>query len=185
MNDSPFGHAHKHGDCYATWFIRRNATALAGKYGFNEDEADDIAQDLSLHLLRQWPQYEPAKGKVTTFIQNVVNGKICELLRDQRRLKRDYRSEIPFSEAAKAAEYGLLDGVRGQSDVSDQQRVELRLDCDDILATLPDDLREIAERLKEQCPLAVARELGISPTTLRRRMAELRERFAAAGYGDE
>ena len=184
MSDSPFGHKHKHGDCYATWYIKRKATRLAGKYGFDEDEGEDIAQELGLQLIRQWPLYDEAKGKVTTFIQNVVDGRICELLRDQRRAKRNHRRKIPLSKAGESAEHGKLDGLRGQPDVSDQDFVDLRVDCKGILALIPAELRTIAELLKDNCPEVVARELGISRTTLWRRITEIRAYFVAAGYGN-
>jgi RNA polymerase sigma factor (sigma-70 family) len=184
MSDSPFGIPHKRGDCYATWYIRRKAKELAGKYGFDDAQLEDIGQELALHLLRQWSLFESAKGGMTTFIQNVVDGMVCQLLRDQRRFKRDYRTEMSLSDAGAAAEYGLLDGARGQAELSVHEHMELQTDCADILAQLPDDLREIAERLKDQCPLEIARELGIPKTTLMRRIAELREHFKAAGYGE-
>lgn len=78
MSDSPFGRRHKHGDCYATWYIRRKAQALAGKYGLSRDDVDDIAQDLCLLLIKQWPQFDPTVGKATTFIQNVVDTRVDE-----------------------------------------------------------------------------------------------------------
>ena len=117
MSISPFGIKHRGGDCYATWYAQKKAAELAGKYGFAADEDEDLAQDLALHLLRQWPQYDPSKGKPTTFIQNVIDTKVCQLIRDQCDPKRDFRRLRSLSDVSDAAEYGLLDGVRGQPEV--------------------------------------------------------------------
>lgn len=184
MSDSPFGIKHKCGDCYATWYAQRKAAELAGKYGFAEDEDEDLAQDLTLHLLCQWPQYDSSKGKPTTFIQNVIDTEVCKRIRDQCDPKRDFRRHRSLSDVSDAAEYGLLDGVRGQPEVSDHDLVDLQSDLTDITARLPDELRQIAELLKTRCPHAVARELSIPESTVRYRIARLREHFEQAGYGD-
>lgn len=184
MSDSPFGIKHKRGDCYATWYTQRKAAELAGKYGFAEDEDEDLAQDLALHLLRQWPKYDPSKGKPTTFIQNVIDTKVCRLIRDQCDPKRDFRRHESLSDVEDDADYGLLDGVRGQPEVSDQDLVDLQSDVADVTASLPDELRQIAELLKSTHPNAIARQLDIPESTVRARITQLREHFERAGYGD-
>ena len=182
MPSSPFGHPHARSDCYATWYIRRQARRLAGKYGFAADEADDISQELSLHLLKQWPSYDETKGKPTTFIANVVDAKVRDMLRTQQ-------SQIPEVELTDSlmdeAEYGTLDGIRGQPAVSELEQIELRLDIEAILAGMPPDLRRIAELLQQMNISDAARTLGIPRSTLRDRLVAVRKHFAAAGYGDD
>ena len=184
MSNSPFGIRHRFGDCYATWYAQKKAAELAGKYGFAADEGEDLAQDFALHLLCQWPHYDPSKGKPTTFIQNVIDTEVCKLIRDQCDPKRDYRRHRSLSDVDEAAEYGLLDGVRGQPDVSDQELSDMQSDFAVITSQLPDDLQQIAELLKTKCPNAIAQELGIPESTVRYRIARLREHFEQAGYGD-
>lgn len=181
MSESPFAIKHNHGTSYATWYARRKAKKLAGKYGF---DGEDLAQEFALHLLRQWPQYDPSKGKPTTFIQNVVDAKVCELIREQIRPKRDYRRQRRLSVVAEAAEHGLLDGVRGQPEVSARELVEMKLDCESVLRELPSELQRTAELLQQMSPAAAARELGITEGALWKRMTRLREHFERAGYGD-
>lgn len=180
MSDSPFGHGHKRSNCFATWYIGRKSKSLAGKYGFDDDASDVISQDLTLHLIKIWPQYDPGLSQPITFIHEVVDRKIRELIRLQKRMKRDYRLEVPLTEET---EDGQLDGVRGQPAVSDHELVEIQIDCETILATLPEDLLEIAELLKELSPSEIARRLNISKSQVSRRMAKLRQHFEAAGYG--
>ena len=184
MSSSPFGIEHKLGDCYATWYTRKKAAEVAGKYGFAEDEDEDLAQDLILHLLHQWPNYDPARSKPTTFIQNVVDAKVCRLIRDQRDPKRDFRRLRSLSEVGDAAEFGKLDGVRGQPERSDQESFELQSDVADITSRLPEELRQVAELLRTKCIHAAALELGIPESTFRKRIDQLREYFQQAGYCD-
>jgi len=182
MPSSPFGHPHALSDCYATWYIDKKANELAGKYGFATDEAEDISQELTLHLLERWPCYDVAKGKVTTFIASVVDAKVCDLLRSQQRQQRNYQRTESLTEEA---EFGRLDGVRGQPSVNEFEQIDLQIDCEDVMAGLPDDLREIAELLKRMSLSAAARHLGIPKTTLWNRLAVLRRHFAAAGLGHD
>ena len=106
MSDSPFGHEHKRSNCFATWYIGRKAKSLAGKYGFDDDASDVIFQDLTLHLIKIWPQYDPGLSQPITFIHEVVDRKIRELIRLQKRMKRDYRLEVPLTEASDPASCG-------------------------------------------------------------------------------
>ena len=182
MSDTPFGIKHKCSDCYTTWYIQKKAAELAGKYGFAPDEDEDLAQELILHLLTKWSKYDPAKGKPTTFIQNVIDTKVCELIREQSDPKRDFRRICSISDVRDAAEYGLLDGVRGQPEMSDQELVDLQIDIAEITARFPQELKQIAELLKTKCPNAIAQELGIPESTVRNRIEQIREHFERAGY---
>lgn len=182
MPSSPFGHPHALSDCYATWYINKKAVELAGTSGFAADEAEDISQGLTLHLLERWPSFNQAKGKATTFIVNLVDAKIVDLVRSRQCLHCDHQRTKALTAEA---EFGRLDGVRGQPDVSEFERIDLRLDCDEALAKLPDDLRELAELLKQMTLTEAARHLGVPTTTLSYRLAKLRRRFAAAGFGHD
>ena len=180
MPSSPFGHPHALSDCYATWYISKKADELAGTSGFAPDEADDISQELTLHLLERWSSFDDAKGKVTTFIANLVDAKVVDLVRSRQCLHCDYQRNEALTEDA---EFGLLDGIRGQPEVSDFERIDLRIDCDKVLAGLPGDLQELAELLKQMTLTEAARHLGVPTTTLSYRLGKLRRHFATAGFG--
>lgn len=182
MPSSPFEHPHALSDCYATWYIDKKANELAGKYGFAADEAEDIRQELTLHLMERWSLFDKAKGKVTTFIANLVDAKVVDLMRSRQCLHCDYQRNEALTEDA---EFGLLDGVRGQPELSDFERIDLRIDCDKVLAGLPDDLQELAGLLKQLTLTEAARHLGVATTTLSYRLGKLRRHFAAAGFGHD
>ena len=64
-----------------------------------------------------------------------------------------------------------------------QEQVELRLDVQEALERLPEDLRPIAERLQHHSIAEVARELGMPRTTLYELIARIRRRFQRLGLG--
>jgi hypothetical protein len=105
--DSPFDKKHGYGTCYATWYARRKAKELEGNYGF---DGEDLVQEFARHLPCQWPQCDPSKGKPTTLIQNVVDTKVTELIRNRCRQRRDFRRERSLSRAADKLDHGKLDG---------------------------------------------------------------------------
>ena len=51
------------------------------------------------------------------------------------------------------------------------------MDLDELLQSLPEDLREMCDRLKNDSISQVARELGIPRSTLRDRVCKIRRRF--------
>lgn len=181
MPSSPFGHPHARSKCYANWFIRLQAWKLAGKYGFAVHETEDIRQELTLHLLKQWPNYDETKSEPTTFIAAVINAKVRDMLRVQRAQLREEPLDDFLEEEL---DEGILDGIRGQPDVSDFDRIDLRLDFETVMARLPPDLRQIAELLQEMSVTDAAHTLGLPRSTLRDQLPAIRAHFIAAGYGD-
>ena len=53
MPSSPFGHPHKKGKCYATWYAKKKARELVGHFGFTSSDQDDIEQSLLLSLMER------------------------------------------------------------------------------------------------------------------------------------
>jgi DNA-directed RNA polymerase specialized sigma24 family protein len=49
------------------------------------------------------------------------------------------------------------------------------------IASLPEPLKDLAERLKHQTISEISRDLGISRSTLNHRLVRLRQRFEAMG----
>jgi RNA polymerase sigma-70 factor (ECF subfamily) len=61
--------------------------------------------------------------------------------------------------------------------------MENRLDMERLLASLPDEHRQLCEQLKEHTMAESARILGLPRSTLYGRLNLIRECFAGGGYG--
>jgi hypothetical protein len=68
------------------------------------------------------------------------------------------------------------------SALSSWEREELRIDVAKVISSLPDKLAGIARLLMSVSAIEAGRQLGIPRATLYRRIADIREAFAAAGF---
>ncbi len=188
-------------DGYAKEVIRHKAWQLIGKYGFTLSDFDDLQQEMTLDLLRRLDNYDPDKAALSTFVARIVDRKISNLIRHQRQVKRDYRQQVCPLDAqiddGDGRQRGLdevlsqdaYDSEVGRHVGPEAERLDLRLDLTQVLDELPDDLRDLVIRLQVRTVAEIARELGVSRSTLYQNgIARLRKIFEDNGlreYLDE
>ncbi len=188
-------------DGYAKEVIRHKAWQLIGKYGFTVSDFDDLQQDMMLDLLRRLGQYDPQKAALTTFVARIIDRKISNLIRHQRQEKRDYRRRVSPLDAQVEDRDGqqrhleevlsqdVYDEDAGRHGRPEAERRDLQLDLALVLEELPDDLRDLAGRLQTRTVAEIARELGVSRSTLYQKgISRLRKIFQDNGlreYLDE
>lgn len=184
----PHDKKHRDLDPVAQDIIRRKARKLMRRGGFSSSDLPDLEQDLSLHLLQRMPAFDPRRGDWTAFVAAVVTAWGTNLLRTRYAAKRDYRRTLPlFALTKPSAEENNTQEERpneyahearlGQQRLSDQEQRELKMDVQQALQRLPEDLRPIAERLQHITIAELARELGVPRTTLYESIERIRRRF--------
>ncbi|RIK77251.1 MAG: hypothetical protein DCC68_17695 [Planctomycetota bacterium] len=172
--------------------IRRKATQLAYRREFGDMGRDDIEQEIRLYILAKADKYDPASGCWEAFARGLVKRFVATLVRRQSAAKggrliphaslnADVQTDEGPIEAARLVGQWHRDAVRGLERLSLEEQRLLAADVDAVIASLTPEDRDLCERLKAQSLTDAARDLGISRTTLRRRLTDLRERFAAAG----
>lgn len=116
----------------------------------------------------------------------------ANILRNKQAAKRDHRrisslnvtiniDDDETAELAQAISQRELNARRGCHPRSDEELAHHAQDMAEVMATLPDELRELAERLKTQNVSEVARDIGIPRTTLHESVRHLRRRFESTG----
>ena len=80
-------------DDAALRIIRIKAWKLAQSAGFTPDEKEDIEQELTLHLLRQLPKFDPQRGSRRAFISHVLERRVINLVEHKAAEKRDWKRE--------------------------------------------------------------------------------------------
>ncbi len=179
---------------YAIETINHKARQLVGKAGYTRNDVEDIKQDLIADLLERLPKFDPAKATYNTFVARVIERKISNLLRDRRAEVRDHRREVcSLNEEIDTGEDEFKQRVTtisqddqelrlGRYRQRAEERNDLKLDIQQVLAGLPVDLRRAAELLQAHSVAQAAREMGVPHATFYDNYVKrLREIFAAEG----
>ena len=73
---------------FAMRTARIKAEQLHRRPEFSDCDAEDIGQELLMYLIQKADSYDPARAKLNTFINRVINSGVRELLRSKKRHKR-------------------------------------------------------------------------------------------------
>ncbi|MCX7425062.1 MAG: sigma-70 family RNA polymerase sigma factor [Planctomycetia bacterium] len=179
-------------DRFTRGIIRRKINQLIGRAGFMWQDRDELEQDLVLRVLQSLPSFDPDQAHRNKFITAVVERYVANILRNKRAEKRDHRrisslnvmvtiSEDEATELAETISHRELNSRRNRHPRCDEELSQLTQDVAEVMAKLPDELRDLAERLKAQNISEIARETGIPRTTLYESVRRLRRRFESAG----
>ncbi len=182
-------------DAFCRTIVSRKARQLVRRAGFSAADLDDIKQDIYLRILQSWPKYQPDHSHRNRFITAVVERYAANLLRNRGAGKRDDREtsslsmslEIP-SEGAKELSDTIsdheLDSRLGRKRRDHVELAGLRSDIRQLIAELPEQWQAMLELRKTLTQTQVCRQLGVSRSTLRNWMQQIRERFEEAGIRD-
>ncbi|MEL7499060.1 MAG: hypothetical protein AAFN77_15745 [Planctomycetota bacterium] len=167
--------------------IRRKVDVLIGRAGFTDTDRHSLRQELTIRLMQSLCRFDPKKAHRKTFSTTVVERSVAKILRFQRAEKRncqrvqslnvrvrDRDGYVELGEMIGAAEY---DARRGRSTPCPNRQVELEHDLKSVIASLPAELRELAELLKDNSLTQIAKQMNVSKRRLRTLISELREVF--------
>ncbi len=182
-------------DRFTRGIVRRKVSQIIGRVGFTNQDRSDLEHELILRVLQSLPSFDPGQAHRNVFTTTVVERFVANILRDKQASKRDHRrisslnvminitNEGP-TELAQTIGQRELDARRNVRPRSDEDLSQLARDLADIIATLPADLRDLAERLKSQTVSEIARDKGVPRTTVNHWVHRLRQRFEQARLRD-
>jgi RNA polymerase sigma-70 factor (ECF subfamily) len=182
-------------DPYAARLIRIKARQLIGKAGLTSNDREDLEQELMIDLLQRMRRFNPARAKKTTFMARIVERHIATILEARHAQCRDWRlcrvSLNTPHENDKGDTRELIDRVDSEGslytcepETRESAAGNLRMDIERVLDTLPEDLRDLCERLRQSNMAEIARETGVARTTLYDKLTRIREAFRQAGLDD-
>ena len=177
---------------FANGIIRRKVGQLIGRYGFKEQDREQLEQELTLRLLNSLRSFDPKQSHRNAFVTTIVERNVATIIRDRQAEKRDDRNVSSLNVTCRNGEFGPVelaqligqsevDAQRGRQTRTHEQVVDLGNDIADIVARLPADLRDLAEQLKTKSLVQIARETGVTRASLRKHFDQLREIFEKAG----
>lgn len=150
---------------FACKLVRCKARQIA-----RPSDREDVEQELLLEIVVRWPCFDPRKANREAFVEQIVRNKICKMLRDRRRLKRDTRREVPFDARVHAV---------AQSDAAIESLC-LRIDVGSVLPNMPQHLRDACDELRRESLAAAARRIGMPWSTLAHHLDQVRAAFRRA-----
>jgi RNA polymerase sigma-70 factor (ECF subfamily) len=177
---------------YAVNLIQVKACQLIDHPGFCRADREDIEQELMLDLLTRLPKYDPGIAERTTFISRIVNRRVASIIAARKAGNRDWRMnsfslnsndpacEEPTERQERISEGEYLMRVGLISRPPEDQR-DLVMDMARAFEFLPENFRDLCERLKTQTVSEIALELGIPRSTIYEAIQKVRDIFEAAG----
>jgi RNA polymerase sigma factor (sigma-70 family) len=166
--------------------IRRTARQMVGRVGFTAQDRQDLEQELLLRLLQSIAQFDPAQSHFNAYATAVINRQVAMILRQRRAKKRGTRP-LQSLDALCGTDHSHFEPPEGSrpgdqtAPLGAEGRLDLALDLEALLPSLPPDLRDLASRLMVGSASQVARDLSIARTSMLRQVEHLRRRFEAAG----
>lgn len=168
--------------------VQRKIRQMIGRHGFTRQDWDDLEQELLTRLWQGLRSFDPSVAHRNAFVTAIVERSVATILRDASAEKRDRRRITSLQERTSATEEGsaeLSESIsrreynnrRCRDPRDDEDLALLTSDVSTAIASLPEDLRDLAERLKTQSISAIARDLGIPRTTLNDAVRRLRRCF--------
>ena len=154
---------------------------------YTDEDREDAAQELLVHLWARSSSYVPGRGHVNALERAIIRNKFASLIEHRQAMKRggderhlSLNQEVGYEEKRPIERGDLLDqdaSLRrlGRARRSFVDEADLRMAVEEFLSKLPPKLRALAEKLLEDLPTHVAEEAGIPWGTLFDRIAKMRK----------
>lgn len=146
------------------------------RFGLKRHDLEDAIQDVILDLLEFSPDPEKANGaSETTILVTVIDRRLNKWLRSQKR----YQDMVDRCGNMLPAD----DELTTESDI---ETSDVGIDVAALLADLPEFEQQVGQLLSEgENATSIARVLGVKRPVVCEAMEFIRDRFLAAGLGDE
>jgi RNA polymerase sigma-70 factor (ECF subfamily) len=173
--------------------IRFKASRMVGKYGFTEDDFDDLRQELMQDVLERLPKFDSDRANIKIFISAVIDNRLASLIKSEGAQCRDYHcverslDEPAPGEDAEWTTFGESISEEearshlGRAGRNDHERADLAIDVTMVLSQLDEADRQLCIELQVKSPLDISREKGVRRSGIYERIAEIRKKFVQAG----
>jgi RNA polymerase sigma factor (sigma-70 family) len=182
---------------YAKSQVRFRAKQLCRRPGFRSSDREDVEQEIWLYLLSRAADFDPHRASLNTFIDRMVRCGAAQIARKRQRQIRATDVDALSLETTMISSPDGEDSLRslvtkddvlrrrGTSAPDEFEVVDEQEALDTVVATMPPELRRIAELLKHHSPRAVAHQLGMSQRAVSNAMEKILDCFDKAGVNLE
>ena len=185
---------------FAMKTARIKAEQLHRRPEFSDCDAEDIAQELLMYLIQKADCFDPARSKVNTFINRVINSGVRELLRSRKRHKRhpiedgvqmqSFETPVDTVDETFATLGGEIcdedQGRRNQSPYSDPFDAIDEADALEVaMQKMPTELRRVCEYLRCHSMSSTMEKFGLPRrrfNTVRAEIAKHLKKYGVANF---
>jgi RNA polymerase sigma-70 factor (ECF subfamily) len=179
-------------DRFTHGIVRRKVKQLIGRAGFTQQDREDLEQELLLRVLQSLPSFDPKQAHRNKFVTAVVERHVATILRNKRAEKRNDQLVASINVTVEVEGLGAVELAQtvsedelaarlGRKRRSAEDLANLALDIAAVIAAMPKEWQELAERRKTQSMQEISDALGIPRTTLNETMQLITGRFKRAG----
>jgi RNA polymerase sigma-70 factor, ECF subfamily len=170
-------------DRFCDSYIRNRAGFVCSVAHLPAYEAEDLEQELRLHLIRQMRLHDPRRGRWTTFAKTVIQRKAAALLQKATAQRRTRFLEVGSLDEAYSQDPIDNDSFDLQSYLAltsslhknPEAETNLRVDLGRALGRMRPEQRDLARALMVERVSEVSKRTGIPRSTLYDRISEMRE----------
>ena len=180
----PQAHAHARDfnplDDYILARIQFRVDQLVTRYGFREDEAEDLRHDFIVAVLESVPDFDPDKASWRTYVRHILKKTAVDQIRRREVQQRYFAPTGGTFEhlvGEEAEQFEPERRRRAGSNRLEHEQLDLASDLEQAMATLPPRARQVAQLLKTDSVAEIAAKLGVSRATVHRDMQKIREAF--------
>ncbi len=167
-------------DEYVMDQTRIRARDLAEKSNLPSDACEDIQQEMTIALLKARKRFNPAKAGMHTFACHVMDCFSKDFIRRLTSKRRRGHLDVPCADIDD--DFSLDQQPAGDGVLDELVHAETTSAVQEVLNDLPKDLRSVCKAmLHMKDRRAIAEKLGISRSSLYRRIERIQARFRAAG----
>lgn len=170
-------------DAFVLDRIHFRVEELIRDYGYSENDREDLHQELILGLLEAMPEFDPEKGTWEGFVRGILDRRCIDLIRYELAQMRDDEDSLALAEHP-----SMVDGHhkperirRGTNGIAEQERSDLAMDIEAVGQQMTPRQREILKLRIDHDVAQIAELLGVSKTTVRTDIRNMRPILRAAG----
>ena len=165
--------------------IQIKAKQLARTYCFPVDDHDDIAQEITIDILRRRHRFEPGWERKKAFQETVVGRAAARVVERRSATTRDYRRETRLQDRQVLDEdkqwIALIDILHDPGRENSGAMIDLRIDLKDVISRLPRRLATICRHfLEAENPTDVAKHVSRHRSSIYNARRDIRKRFIEA-----
>jgi len=180
-------------DQYAIRNIKCRVRGLVGRYGITPEDRDDLIQQLFLEYLERIGGFDQGRGSYKTFVNCLIRNQAISVLRARKRQLQEATlcalpstpAEDPDDETPAARAFELNEDAcamaTGRASRPATELLNLRIDVDRAVTSLPPHLREIGSRVVAEGVGDLSKALGRSQTRVYQMLWKIRAAFTELG----